>query len=235
VEKCFIAAFFTLISFALNKNRYYPMLNGGILNMRRILLAGLLMIVAVLSACSNNSAEPASQEVVQNTVQNFYDEMSKFDEMGKSSLDNFNTTLTSYSTGQATDKELQKAVKEFQDTASAIANQVSDVKISKSLPDTIQTLLRDSIIAFESAYSIKEQASKSAVSPNVTAEEFNAMNQQADVAMLYGISKLNEARAAAGLIEPEEGTEAGTATTTEADDTNADAATTESESGNTAD
>ncbi|AIQ42927.1 hypothetical protein MKZ24_13640 [Paenibacillus sp. FSL R7-0297] len=205
--------------------------------MRRFLFAGLLMIVVVLSACSNDSAEPASQEVVQDTVQSFYNEMTKFDEMGKSSLENFNTTLTSYSTGDATDKELQKAVDEFQDTASDIANQVSDVKISKSLPDTIQTLLRDSIIAFKSAYSIKEQASKSAVSPDVTAEEFNEMNQQADVAMLYGISKLNEARAAAGLIDPEESTEGLIVNPSEADTaakTGTGAATTESTSGNTA-
>lgn len=205
--------------------------------MRRFLFAGLLMIVVVLSACSNDSAEPASQEVVQDTVQSFYNEMTKFDEMGKSSLENFNTTLTSYSTGDATDKELQKAVDEFQDTASDIANQVSDVKISKSLPDTIQTLLRDSIIAFKSAYSIKEQASKSAVSPDVTAEEFNEMNQQADVAMLYGISKLNEARAAAGLIDPEESTEGLIVNPSEADTaakTDTGAATTESTAGNTA-
>lgn len=199
--------------------------------MRRTLLTGIIMIVVViLSACSSNSAEPASEEVIQDTVQNFYNEMSKFDEMGKSSLENFNATLTSYSTGQATDKELQKAVDEFQDTASDIADQVSDVKISKSLPETIQTLLRDSMIAFESAYSIKEQASKSAVSPDVTAEEFNAMNQQADVAMLYGISKLNEARVEAGLIEPEESTE-GLIT----DPPSADEAVTEGTAGNTAD
>ncbi|KAI7254265.1 hypothetical protein KC345_g11278 [Hortaea werneckii] len=192
--------------------------------MRQALLAGLLMFVVVLSACSNNSAEPASQEVVQETVQNFYNEISKFDEMGKSSLENFNTTLTSYSTGQATDKELQKAVDEFQDTASDIAEQVNDVKISKSLPDSIETLLRDSIIAFKSAYSIKEQASKSAVSPDVTAEEFDEMNKQADVAMLYGISKLNQARVAAGLIDEEEGTEAGAETGTVVTPSESDAA-----------
>ena len=210
--------------------------------MRQALLAGLLMFVVVLSACSNNSAEPASQEVVQETVQNFYNEISKFDEMGKSSLDKFNTTLSSYSTGQATDKELQKAVDEFQDSASDIADQVNDVKVSKSLPDSIEKLLRDSIIAFKSAYSIKEQASKSAVSPDVTAEEFDEMNKQADVAMLYGISKLNEARVAAGLIDAEEGTEAGAETGTVVPPSNADgsadtgtgAASTENPSGNTA-
>lgn len=209
--------------------------------MRQALLAGLLMFVVVLSACSNNSAEPVSQEVVQETVQNFYNEFSKFDEMGKSSLESFNTTLTSYSTGKATDKELQKAVDEFQDTASDIADQVNDVKISKSLPDSIEKLLRDSMIAFKSAYSIKEQASKSAVSPDVTPEEFNEMNKQADVAMLYGISKLNEARVAAGLIDAEEGTEASAETGTvvtpsdggAAADTGTGAAT-ESTSGNTA-
>lgn len=176
--------------------------------MRKALLTGLLMVVVILSACSNNSSAPASEEEAQETVQNFYDKMSQFDEKGKSSLDNFNTTLTSYSTGKASDKELEKAVDQFQDTTSEIADEVGDVKISKSLPEEVQTLLNESIIAFKSAYSIKEQASKSAVSPDVTADEFNAMNQQADVAMLYGISKLNEARAAVGLIEDETGTEA---------------------------
>lgn len=172
-------------------------------------------MAVILSACSNNSAAPATEEEVQQTVLNFYNEMSKFDEMGKSSLENFNTTLTSYSTGNATEKELEKAVHEFQDTASDISDQVKNVEIASNLPDDIEKLLRDSTIAFQSAYSIKEQASKSAVSPDVTAEEFNEMNQQADVAMLYGISKLNEAREAVGLLEAdgsaaEAGAEGGT-------------------------
>ncbi|OKP90810.1 hypothetical protein A3844_04245 [Paenibacillus helianthi] len=187
--------------------------------MRQALLAVLLMVVMVLSACSNNSA-PASHEEVQEKVQSFYNEMTKFDQMGKSSLDAFNTTLTSFSSGKATDKELEKAIDQFQDTASDIADEVKDVKISKSLPENIQKLLKDSMIAFQSAYSIKEQASKSAASPDVTADEFKDMNQQADVAMLYGISKLNEARVAAGLIEKgsaAEETLSGTDTSTAAD------------------
>ncbi|OKP89877.1 hypothetical protein [Paenibacillus sp. P32E] len=187
--------------------------------MRQALLAVLLMVVMVLSACSNNSA-PASHEEVQEKVQSFYNEMTKFDQMGKSSLDAFNTTLTSFSSGKATDKELEKAIDQFQDTASDIADEVKDVKISKSLPENIQKLLKDSMIAFKSAYSIKEQASKSAASPDVTADEFKDMNQQADVAMLYGISKLNEARVAAGLIEKgsaAEETLSGTDTSTAAD------------------
>lgn len=171
--------------------------------MRNALLAGLLVVVVLLSACSNNSSAPASEEDVQETVQNFYNEMSKFDQMGKSSLEDFNTTVASYSAGKATDKELEKALEQFQNTASEIADEVKDVKISGSLPEDIQKLLRDSIIAFQSAYSIKEKASESAVSPEVTPEEFNAMNEQADVAMLYGISKLNEAREAVGLIDSE--------------------------------
>lgn len=184
--------------------------------MRKTVLAVLLMMM-ILSACSNNSSAPASEEEVQETVQSFYNEMSKFDEMGKTSLENFNTTLTSYSTGAATDKELEKAVDKFQDTASDIADQVKDVKVSKGLPKDVQTLLRDAIIAFQSAYSIKEKASQSAVSPEVTADEFNSMNQQADVAMLYGISKLNQARVAVGLLEEDSaaetelGTDTGTA------------------------
>ncbi|MGN7761269.1 hypothetical protein [Paenibacillus sp. 22594] len=188
--------------------------------MRQALLAVLLMVVVVLSACSNNNSAPASHEEVQEKVQSFYNEMSKFDEKGKSSLDAFNTTLTSFSTGKATDKELEKAMDQFQDTASDIADEVKDVKISKNLPENIQKLLKDSMIAFQSAYSIKEQASKSAASPDVTADEFKDMNQQADVAMLYGISKLNEARVAAGLIEKgsaAEGTLSGTDTSTAAD------------------
>ncbi|MBY0012635.1 hypothetical protein [Paenibacillus typhae] len=191
--------------------------------MKKALLITVLLMGMILSACSNNSSAPASEEEVQETVQNFYNEMTKFDEMGKTSLENFNVALTSYSTGAATDKELEEALDSFQDTASDIADQVNDVKISKSLPDNIETLLRDAAIAFKSAYSIKEQASQSAASPEVTADEFNAMNQQADVAMLYGISKVNQARVAVGLLdedsaaETELGTVPGTVVGTEAD------------------
>ncbi|WP_379161302.1 hypothetical protein [Paenibacillus sp. sgz5001063] len=187
--------------------------------MRQALLAALLMVVVILSACNNNTSAPASHEEVQEKVQSFYNEMSKFDELGKSSLEEFNTTLTSFSSGKASDKEMEKAIDQFQDTATDIADEVKDVKISKSLPEDIQKLLKESVIAFQSAYSIKEKAAKDAASPNVTADEFNDMNQQADVAMLYGISKLNEARAAAGLIEPEsaaEGTLSGTDSGTDA-------------------
>lgn len=53
--------------------------------MRKALLTGLLMVVVILSACSNNSSAPASEEEAQETVQNFYDKMSQFDEKGKSS------------------------------------------------------------------------------------------------------------------------------------------------------
>lgn len=218
--------------------------------MRKTLLTILLMMVIVLGACSNNNSAPAASEMdVQETVQNFYNEISKLDEMDKSSLETFNATLTSYSTGAATDEELEQAVDHFQNTASDIAGQVKDVEISKSLPENIQTLLRDAAIAFQSAYSIKEKAAQSAVSPEVTADEFNALHQQADVAMLYGISKLNEARVAVGLLdedsaaETELGTSAGTAADTEeaadADSdngANAGASTvTGSESGNTTD
>lgn len=185
--------------------------------MRQALLAGVLFAVLVLSACGNNSAVPASNEEVQDKVLNFYNEMTRYDEMGKTSLENFNATLTSYSTGQATGKELQKAVDQFQNTASKLSDQVSGVKISEGLPDTVETLLRESFIAFKSAYDLKEQAAKSAVSPDVTAEEFNAMNQQADVAMLYGISKLNEARLEVGLITSEDGLQTSVGTVPDAE------------------
>ncbi|AIQ54129.1 hypothetical protein [Paenibacillus sp. FSL R7-0331] len=213
--------------------------------MKKTLYTIVLMMVMILSACSNNSSAPASEEEVQETVLNFYNEMSKFDEMGRSSLENFNTTLTSYSTGAATDKELEQALDSFQDTASDIAGRVNDVKISKSLPEDVETLLRDAVIAFQSAYSIKEKASQSAASPEVTADEFNAMNQQADVAMLYGISKVNQARVAVGLLEEDSAAETelgsvpGTVVSTEADEIGGNAAKTPvnsgTESGNSAD
>ncbi|WP_150266179.1 hypothetical protein [Paenibacillus tepidiphilus] len=171
--------------------------------MRTIILTGMLLMGIFLSACGNgnNDAAPPTEAEVQETVQNFYNEMSKFDQLGKDALENFNMTLTSYGAGEATGEELTEAVDSFQDTSADIAEQVNDVKIASNLPDEIEKLLRDSVIAFQSAYSIKEQASKGAVSPDVTAEEFDSLNQQADVAMLYGISKLNEARVSVGLIE----------------------------------
>jgi hypothetical protein len=180
--------------------------------MRKTLLTGLIMLCTILSACgSNNSAAPvpASNEEVQETVQNFYNEMSKIEQLGKSSLEDFNAALASYSTGKATDKQLEKAVDQFQNTAAEISDQAEDVKVSASLPENIRKLLKESTIAFQSAYSLKEEASQGADSADVTAEQFNELNQKADLAMLYGISKLNEAREASGLIEPESEPETG--------------------------
>ncbi|MNI50106.1 hypothetical protein D3C73_1047500 [compost metagenome] len=54
--------------------------------------------------------------------------------------------------------------------------------------------------SFEKAYNIKKEASESADSPSVTAEQFDQMNKNADIVMLYGISKLNQAREATGLL-----------------------------------
>lgn len=174
--------------------------------MKKVLLVGLLMSMMIVSAaCGNNSAsEPATQDEIQESVQEFYNHMSELDERGKTSLSDFNAAVASYSAGTASGDELQKALDKFQDTATDLADQVEKVKLPSNLPENIQTLLRDSMIAFKSAYSIKEQASEGAASPTVTADEFTQMNQQADVAMLYGISKLNEARVAAGLIEKDE-------------------------------
>ncbi|MBT2293441.1 hypothetical protein J7E73_30985 [Paenibacillus albidus] len=176
--------------------------------MKHMVRTGMVMAFILISACSGKnlaSTVPGSEEEVQESVQNFYNQMSEFEQLGKSSLAAFNEALTSYSTGQATDKQLEKAVTKFQNAAAEIADKAEDVKVSSALPENIGKLLSEAKIAFESAYEIKEEASKSAVSPEVTAEQFEEMNQKADVAMLYGISKLNEARVASGLLEPEDG------------------------------
>lgn len=172
--------------------------------MKKVLLIGTLMLIVILSACSNNnstSSAPASEEEVQETVQNFYNEMSKLDELGKSSLTEFNEAIAAYSAGELSDRQLEKKINEFQKTATDLSNQAEKVKISSSLPEDIRKLLDESKIAFQSAYSLKEQASQGADSAEVTAEKFEELNQNADVAMLYGISKLNEAREATGLID----------------------------------
>lgn len=178
--------------------------------MKKALLLGLIMMFAVLSACSSNepaTTAPASEAEVQESVMNYYNEMSKIEQLGKSSLEEFNTALTSYSTGDVTDKQLEKAINEFQSTAADISDQAEEVKIPTSLPVKIRDLLQESLIAFNSAYSLKKEASEGADSDNVSAEEFNDLNQKADLAMLYGISKLNEAREAAGLMKSEDETE----------------------------
>ncbi|MEK4453695.1 hypothetical protein [Paenibacillus sp. FSL L8-0506] len=173
--------------------------------MKKALLIGMLMMTVILSACSNNSTSsvPATEEEVQETVQNFYNEMSKLEESGKTSLAEFNEAIAGYSAGELTDKQLEKKIKQFQSTATDLSNQAEKVKISSSLPEDIRKLLEESKVAFESAYSLKEEASQGADSANVTAEQFNELNQNADVAMLFGISKLNEAREATGLIDSE--------------------------------
>lgn len=174
--------------------------------MKKALLIGMLMMTVILGACSNNqstSSTPATEEEVQEIVQNFYNEISKLDEAGKSSLAEFNEALAAYSAGEITDKQLEKEINQFQSTATDLSNQAEKVKISSSLPEDIRKLLEESKIAFQSAFSLKEQAAQSAVSADVTAEQFDELNQNADVAMLYGISKLNEAREATGLIDAE--------------------------------
>ncbi|MRN55603.1 hypothetical protein [Paenibacillus monticola] len=178
--------------------------------MKRALWIGLIIVFAVLSACSSNepaTTATASEEEVQASVLDYYNEMSKIEQLGKSSLEAFNTTLTSYSTGDVTDKQLEKAIDKFQSTAADISDQAEEVKIPTSLPAKIRDLLQESLIAFNSAYSLKKEASEGADSDDVSAEEFNDLNQKADLAMLYGISKLNEAREAAGLMKPEDETQ----------------------------
>lgn len=174
--------------------------------MKKVLLIGTLLMTIILGACGNNnstSSVPATKEETQEIVQTFYNDMSKLEETGKSSLADFNEALTAYSSGQLTDKQLEKIINKFQSTATDLTNQAEDVEVSSRLPEDVRKLLNDSKIAFKSAYSLKEEASQGADSPDVTAEQFNDLNQKADVAMLYGISKLNEAREATGLLDEE--------------------------------
>ncbi|KGE18072.1 hypothetical protein [Paenibacillus wynnii] len=171
--------------------------------MKKLLLVGLIMVCILLSACSNEPAAIVSKEDIQAHVQQFFDEMSAIEQEGKSSLEDFNESLTSYSAGKASDKQLKKSIDKFQNTATDLLEQVNDVKISSGLPQDIRTFLEDSKIAFQSAYSLKEQASEGADSATVTAEQFKELNQNADLAMMYGISKLNEARVASGLVDAE--------------------------------
>ncbi|ASA23507.1 hypothetical protein [Paenibacillus donghaensis] len=174
--------------------------------MRKSLFTGLIVLVMVLSACSSNEPEaaiPASDDEVQESVMNFYNEISRIEQSGKSSLEDFNAALSSYSAGEVSAKQLKKAIKQFQKNAANLTEETADVEIVSGLPENIRKLLVESIIAFQSAYSLKEEASKSADSPNVSPEQFNKIIENADVAMLFGISKLNEARVASGLIEPD--------------------------------
>jgi len=168
--------------------------------MKRMLMAGLIALVAILSACSNNEPVIETKEDIQATVQAFYDEFSAIEQESTNSLEDFNALLASYSAGEATAKELTKGIDAFQATASKLSKRVEQVEIASGLPQDVKTLLEDSQIAFISAYSLKKQAAESADSDAVTAEQFKDMNSNADLAMLYGISKLNEARVASGLL-----------------------------------
>lgn len=176
--------------------------------MKRKLLFGFV-IIALLSACGNKESEApiVSQEAIQEHVQKFYNEMYALEQEAKSSVEKFNERVASYSAGEATDKQLQKGIKEFKDTAAELTKRAEKVKISPGLPADIKALLEESAIAFQSAYSLKEQASKSADSEAVTAEQFQELNQNTELAMLYGISKLNEARVLSGLLNSESAVE----------------------------
>lgn len=72
----------------------------------------------------------------------------------------------------------RRKIKQFQSTAIDLSNQAEKVKISSSLPEDIRKLLEESKISFESAYSLKKEASQGADSANVTAEQFNELNQK---------------------------------------------------------
>ncbi|WP_379131645.1 hypothetical protein [Paenibacillus sp. sgz500958] len=169
--------------------------------MKKLLMAGLILTVALLGACSNNEPKLETKEDIKAYVQDFYNQFSDIEQESDSSKEDFDAAMTSFSSGDVSDKEFSKAVDAFQDTADKLADKVEDVKISSKLPDDIQKLLEDSKVAFLSAYQLKEQASQSAVSAEVTADQFKAMTDNADLAMLFGISKLNEARVATGLID----------------------------------
>lgn len=159
----------------------------------------------LLAGCGGETASkaPLSEDEVQETVQDYYNEMSKLEQDGKAALENFNKAIADFSAGKVTDKEMEKAIDEFKDSTADLTKQARKVKVSGRLPENIRKLLEESQTAFQDAYSLKEKASQGADSTEVSPEEFNEINQNADLAMLFGISKLNEARMAAGLIESE--------------------------------
>lgn len=101
-------------------------------------------MTVILSACSNNSTSsaPATEEEVQETVQNFYNEMSKLEESGKSSLAEFNEAIAGYSAGELTDKQLEKKIKQFQSTAIDLSNQAEKVKFPPACLKTFVSCLK---------------------------------------------------------------------------------------------
>ncbi|MDT3426445.1 hypothetical protein J2Z22_001971 [Paenibacillus forsythiae] len=167
--------------------------------MRTALLAGAVISLVLLGACSGGTPSALTHEEVQESVQQLYDEVSTLDQSAKSSLDDFNKALASYSGGTLAAGELEKALQKFQDTASDLSDKADDIEISSGLPDDVEKLLLEAKDSFQKAYEIKKEASESADSPGVTAEQFDQMNKNADIVMLYGISKLNEAKEAVGL------------------------------------
>lgn len=170
--------------------------------MRKALLVGAAIALVLLSACGGKEPAALSHEDVQESVQEFYNEISSLDQTAKTSLNDFNEALASYSGGSLTADELEKAIEKFQDTASDLSDKADDVEVAPGLPDNVEKLLNEAKDSFQKAYEIKKEASQSADSPDVTAEQFNQMNKNADIVMLYGISKLNQARESIGLLEP---------------------------------
>ncbi|KAA9007556.1 hypothetical protein F4V43_03435 [Paenibacillus spiritus] len=169
--------------------------------MRTIILAVSAAALLLLGGCGGGKSAPLSEQETRQEVQNFYEKLAKLDQESKDSLAAFNEKLADYSAGKAEAPELEKALDSFQDEASDIAEDVHKVRVPKGLPDAVANLLKESKTSFEEAYSMKEEASKSAASSDVTAEQFDQLNKNADITMLYGISKLNEARQAVGLMK----------------------------------
>lgn len=169
--------------------------------MRTTLLAGALSGLILLSACGGNGQAQYSEADTKENVQQYYNEISALDETSKSALEDFNEALTDYSGGTLSADELENAIETFQNTAADLAKQADKIKVSSRFPDDVEKLLIEANESFQNAYDLKKDAAQSADSPSVTADQFDQMNKNADIVMLYGISKLNEARQAVGLLE----------------------------------
>ncbi|MFP4975730.1 hypothetical protein ACE6ED_10015 [Paenibacillus sp. CN-4] len=165
--------------------------------------AALLLVSVLLAGCGNSGAKLDTQEAIQESVQDFYNKVSELEVAGKEALESFNGTIAAYTEGKADETELEKAIDSFQSATADIREKAAKLEVDSGLPDDVEQLMDEAKTSFQEAYKLKAQASDSVDSADVTAEQFDEMNKNADIVMLYGISKLKEARSAVGLDEEE--------------------------------
>lgn len=167
--------------------------------MKRYMLAATVAIMVLLSACGSQEPAIVNEQDIQNEVTRFQEQFAAIEADEKSALAAFNDALAGYSSGEIGDDELADALKGFKDAASDKVKRAEKVKVAKGLPEEVRSALEEAQSSFVNAYLLKEEAALKSDSPDVTREQFEQLNQTAELAMLLGVARLGEVKTNVGI------------------------------------